>query len=113
MNTGLNRMICAILADHNFGNIASNSKVEAKTITVTVAEDALKTIKEYLSAGYSIGFSVLSAEGAYGNGYSYSAVTETITSGGNTITFKSSAMNPSNAAHSIVIRFKVGVFASK
>lgn len=78
---------------------------------MTFNENQMRLIKPYRDLGYTISARVVSAQGSYGNGYSFSVPNSTLNNGGNTLTITSNAMNLSDESHSLTIRFLIAIFA--
>lgn len=82
-----------------------------KSFTITFSDDQMRVINRYRNLGYQISARSISAEGAYGNGYSHAVSYDALNSDGNTVTLTSNAMNLSDGAHTLTIRFMIAVFA--
>lgn len=113
LNTKINanKVIDIIQYDANFGSVASDASTGEKTFEITLDAASISRIAPYKNAGFSLSARVISAEGAYGNAYSYYVTG--FDSDTNKITIKSNASNLSGGAHTLTIRFMIAIFASK
>lgn len=107
----LNKVIYIFQYDADFGSVNPNQSAGSNDFEMTFSETQMKLIKPYRELGYTISARVVSAQGAYGNGYSFNVTEHTLNSGGNTLKITSNAMNLSDESHTLIIRFLIAIFA--